>query len=94
MPERSRPGSGRFPRNHPLRQLAAQVAGQSGQLNGLERLDLLGLRALGPPPGGVLNPLVVLKAAVTVSLDSGMVNEDVAGASCTVKNLRCGEETP
>jgi hypothetical protein len=69
-------------------------AGQSGRLNGLERLDLLGLRALGPPPGGVLNPLVVLKAAVTVSLDSGMVNEDVAGASCTVKNLRCGEETP
>ena len=63
----------------PLRQLAAQV-GWAARLNGLERLDLLGLRALGPPDGRVLNSLVFLKAAVTVSLDGGVVNEDVAGA--------------
>jgi hypothetical protein len=48
--------------------------------NGLQRLDLLGLRALGPPAGRVLNPLVLLKAAVTVSLDGGVMNEDVISA--------------
>ena len=37
----------------PLRQPAAQ-AGRAARLNGLERLDLLGLRALGPPAGRVL----------------------------------------
>jgi len=47
--------------------------------SGLERLDLLGLRALWPPAGCVLDPLVFLKAAVTVSLDGGVVNENVIG---------------
>ena len=46
----------------------------------LDRLDLLGLRALGPPAGRVLDPLVLLKAAVTVNLDGGVVNENVIGA--------------
>src|SRR6516162_7319086 len=54
--------------------------GQPIRPNGLERVDLLGLRALGPPAGRVLNPLVLLKAAVAVSLDGGVVNEDVSGA--------------
>jgi len=43
-------------------------------------VDLLGLRALGPAGRGVLDPLVVLEAAVTVSLDGGVVDEDVGGA--------------
>jgi hypothetical protein len=46
--------------------------GQSDLLNGPERLDLLGLRALGPPAGRVLARWF-LKAAVTVSLDGGVV---------------------
>ena len=61
------------------RHLAAHMGSPRG-LNGLERLNLLGLRALGPPAGRVLNPLVLLKAAVTVSLDGGVMNEDVIGA--------------
>ena len=70
--------AGRSRRTAPLLQLAAQV-GWAARLNVLERLDLLGLRALGPPDGRVLNSLVFLKAAVTVSLDGGVVNEDVVG---------------
>src|SRR6516165_6732940 len=54
--------------------------GQPTRLNRLERVDLLGLRALGPLAGRVLHPLVLLKAAVTVNLDGGVVNEDVIGA--------------
>src|ERR1700687_3624903 len=45
-----------------------------------DRTDLLGLRTLGTPGRGVLDPLVVLEAAVTVSLDGGVVNEDVGSA--------------
>jgi hypothetical protein len=66
LPERSRCGSGLFPEPPRSGSRQPRWAGQSGRLNGLERLDLLGLRALGPPPGGVLNPLVLLKAAVSV----------------------------
>src|SRR4029077_10821703 len=40
-------------------------------------LDVLGLGALGALAGGELHPLVFLEAAVTVSLDDGVVNEDV-----------------
>src|SRR5581483_2393370 len=47
---------------------------------GLQRLDLLGLRALGPAASGVLDPLVLLQAAVAVSLNGGVVNEHVVGA--------------
>src|SRR5207244_7658979 len=39
--------------------------------------DVLGLETLGPADGGVLDALVVLQAAVTVSLDRGLVNEDI-----------------
>src|SRR5690242_11705946 len=56
------------------------MAGGAGAAERLERLDLLGLRALGSPAGGVLDPLVLLQAAVTVSLDGRVVNEDVVGA--------------
>src|SRR5215468_11539233 len=56
------------------------MAGEAGATERLDRLDLLGLRALGAPAGGVLDPLVLLKGAVTVSLDGGVVNEDVVGA--------------
>src|SRR5213595_888436 len=45
-----------------------------------DRVDLLGLRALGALGDGVLDALVVLEAAVTVSLDGGVVDEDVGGA--------------
>src|SRR3954449_81530 len=45
-----------------------------------DRVDLLSLRALGALGDGVLDPLVVLEAAVTVSLDRGVVDEDVGGA--------------
>jgi hypothetical protein len=72
-------GAGWFRGITPLLRLAAQV-GRAARLSRLERLDLLGLRALGPPAGRVLNPLVLLKAAVTVSLDGGVVNEDVVCA--------------
>src|SRR5215471_5676916 len=54
--------------------------GQPAWLTGLERLDLLGLRAFGPLAGGVFDPLVLLQAAVTVGLDGGLVHEDVVGA--------------
>src|SRR6266568_1371235 len=47
---------------------------------GLERADLLGLRALRASPGGELDPLVLRKAAETVGLDGRVVNEDVGGA--------------
>src|SRR5512142_2041338 len=39
--------------------------------------DLVGLRALGAPAGRVLDPLVLLQAAVPVRLDGGMVDEDI-----------------
>lgn len=42
--------------------------------------DLLGLRPLGTADSGVLDPLVVLQAGVTVSLDGGVVDEDVRRA--------------
>src|ERR1700688_3687284 len=42
--------------------------------------DLLGLRALGAASRGVLHPLIVLEAAITVSLDGGVVHEDVGRA--------------
>src|SRR5690242_19888099 len=42
--------------------------------------DLVGLRALGAPAGGVLDPLVFLEAAVAVSLDGGVVDEDIGSA--------------
>src|SRR5580658_8274160 len=45
-----------------------------------DRTDLLGLRTLRAPTRGVLHPLVVLKAAVPVNLDGGVVDEDVGGA--------------
>src|SRR6266496_2149008 len=45
-----------------------------------DRADFLGLRPLGAPAGGELDPLVVLEAAVTVNLDGGVVNEDVGSA--------------
>src|SRR5262249_24677032 len=59
---------------------SCQPGGQPARLSRLERLDLLGLRTLGSPAGRVLNPLVLLQAAVPVSLDSGMVDENVGGA--------------
>jgi hypothetical protein len=40
-------------------------------------VDLLGLRALSATSSGVLDALVLLEAAVTVSLDGGVVDEDV-----------------
>jgi hypothetical protein len=45
-----------------------------------DRVDLLGLRALGPLAGGEVNPLVLLQAAESVSLDGGVVNENVGSA--------------
>src|SRR5580700_11648551 len=45
----------------------------------LERADLLGLGALGALASGVLDPLVLCKAAEAVSLNGGVVNEDVGG---------------
>src|SRR5215468_6222702 len=45
-----------------------------------DRADLLRLRALGALGDGVLDTLVVLEAAVAVSLDGGMVDEDVRRA--------------
>src|ERR1700689_5385510 len=45
-----------------------------------DRVYFLGLRALGAAAGGELHPLVFLEAAETVSLDGGVVNEDVGGA--------------
>jgi len=45
-----------------------------------DRADFLGLRALSAPAGGELDPLVVLEAAETVSLDGRVVNEDVGRA--------------
>src|SRR5579871_2416692 len=45
-----------------------------------DRADVLGLRALGALGGGELDPLVVQEAAVTISLDGGVVNEDIGGA--------------
>src|SRR6266536_3716260 len=48
--------------------------------SGSDRVNLLGLRALGAPGDGVLDALVVLEAAVTVSLDGGVVDEDVRRA--------------
>src|SRR5690348_17867476 len=44
-------------------------------------LDVLGLGTLGARAGGELHPLVFLEATVTVSLNNGVVNEDV---TCTV----------
>src|SRR5262249_9713290 len=41
-----------------------------------DRADLLRLRALGALGNGVLDPLVVLEAAVAVSRDGGVVAED------------------
>jgi hypothetical protein len=48
---------------------------------------MLGLGAFGALAGGELHPLVFLEAAVTVSLDDGVVNEDV---TCSVIG---GDET-
>ena len=45
-----------------------------------DRADLLGPRALGTAADGELDPLVFLKAAVTASLDGGMVDEEVGRA--------------
>jgi len=73
LPERGAPAE-------PRRSGSWQPRWGGQRVGGLERLDLLGLRALGPPDGRVLNSLVFLKAAVTVSLDGGVVNEDVVSA--------------
>src|ERR1039457_6102864 len=45
-----------------------------------DRLDAVSLGTLGALAGGELHPLVVLEAAVTVSLNNGVVNEYVARA--------------
>ncbi len=45
-----------------------------------ERADLLSLRAFRALAGGELDPLVLLQAAETVSLDRGVVNKDIGGA--------------
>ena len=42
-----------------------------------DRVDLLGLRALGAAAGGELDPLVFLEPAVTTSPEGGVVNEDI-----------------
>src|SRR6516162_3478845 len=42
-----------------------------------DRVDLLRPRALGALGDGVLDPLAVLEAAVAVSLEGGLVEEDV-----------------
>src|SRR5947207_11499375 len=42
--------------------------------------DLVGLRALGAPAGRVLDPLIFLEAAVAISLDGGVVDEDIGSA--------------
>src|SRR5271157_4566915 len=52
----------------------ATVAGSS------DRLDAVSLGTLGALAGSVLHALVVLEAAVTVSLNHGVVNEDVTGS--------------
>jgi len=62
----------------PSQQLTAVRAASAAE-RGLQRLDLLGLRPLGPV-GRVLNPLILLKAAVTVSLGGAVVNVGVVGA--------------
>src|SRR6266704_1820028 len=45
-----------------------------------DRTNLLGSRTLGALGDGVLDPLVVLEAVVAVSLDGGVVDEDVGCA--------------
>src|ERR1700678_200595 len=45
-----------------------------------DRLDLLSLRALGALDGGEFHSLVLLEAAVTVSLNDRVVDEDVTGS--------------
>src|SRR5215469_16691753 len=71
-------GSGRLRRTTPPG--SYQPVWAASVATGLERLDLLGLRAFGPLAGGVFDPLVLLQAAVTFGLDGGLVNEDVVGA--------------
>jgi len=74
--------------------LAARDACRRGGKNGGARMshprsssgfrsdgpDLVGLRALGAAAGRVLDPLIFLEAAVAVSLDGGVVDEDVGSA--------------
>ena len=45
-----------------------------------DRADLLGPWAPGAAADGELDPLVVLEAAVTASLDGGVVDEEVGRA--------------
>src|SRR6266566_1920078 len=45
-----------------------------------DRLDEVSLGTLGALAGGEFHPLVVLEATVTVSLNNGVVNEDIARA--------------
>src|ERR1700728_54563 len=47
---------------------------------GSDRADRVSPRALSAMADGELDPLVVLEAAVAVSLDGGVVNEDVGSA--------------
>src|SRR5450755_4555220 len=61
-------------------QQALRPAEHGPERPGLERADLLGLRALRALAGGEVDPLVLLEAAEAVSLDGGVVNEDVGGA--------------
>src|SRR5580693_10314703 len=60
--------------------LADRAAATPSRRQSLQRADLLRLRALGAPHGGVLHPLVVIEAAVPVGLDRGVVHEDVRRA--------------
>src|SRR5260370_42047120 len=53
---------------------------QLPQGGSLERLNWLGLRSLRSPHRRELDALVLRKAAVTVSLDGGVVHEDVGAA--------------
>ncbi len=53
-----------------------------------DRADLLGPRALGTAADGELDPLVFLKAAVTASLDGGMVDEEVGRAPLCQTRVR------
>src|SRR5579863_9318948 len=52
----------------------------TGLPGGSDYVDILGLRPLGAATGDELDPLVLLEAAETASLDGGVVNEDIRSA--------------
>src|ERR1700722_142539 len=64
----------------PAHQVHCSVSRVRGWPDQLDRLNLLGLRALGAAASGELDPLVLLEAAVALCLDGGVVHEDVGGA--------------